>query len=231
MKTAAACVLAMVAAVLAACARQDAQSLPRLTPKVFELAFQGGTIPRGDGKQLKFEPEPLGKLRCPTGRIGAIEPFMTRDLRPFTVSVPPGEYRVSVAIAEDIPGDRRIAFAKITFGSSQPAYWQLAIPEGFDVAKLEPGQVVGYPVDGGIGSFMDEQTAESLDTEVEKVAFNAQLEQQFADQPLKAMIAAGSGNVAVFSTGIGDGRYASYFGFDENGVPVALVTDFEMVEW
>jgi hypothetical protein len=37
--------------------------------------------------------------------------------------------------------------------------------------------------------------------------------------------------VAVFSTGIGDGAYASYFGFSTNGEPVMLVSDFGMFDW
>ena len=33
-------------------------------------------------------------------------------------------------------------------------------------------------------------------------------------------------NVVMFSTGLGDGIYSSYFGYDERGNPVCLVTDF-----
>ncbi len=220
-----------IAALIGGCGGPGAESLPRLTPKIFEIAFQGGVFAQEDGKELKFEPEPLGRLKCPTGRIGAIAPFMTRDMSPFTVTVPPGEYAVSVAITEDLPGDRRVAFAKLTFGSGRPTYWQLAVPVAFDLATLKPGRVVGYSVDGGIGSFMDRQTAKFLDAPEENQRFNEALEKKFGDMPLMSMLAAGDGNVAVFSTGIGDGSYPSYFGFDEHGAPVALVTDFGMVRW
>lgn len=33
-------------------------------------------------------------------------------------------------------------------------------------------------------------------------------------------------NVIMFSSGLGDGCYASYFGFDEEHNPMMLVTDF-----
>jgi hypothetical protein len=38
-------------------------------------------------------------------------------------------------------------------------------------------------------------------------------------------------NVAVFATGIGDGVYASYFGFGESGRVVMFVSDLGMVRW
>ena len=37
-------------------------------------------------------------------------------------------------------------------------------------------------------------------------------------------------NIVVFSTGMGDGLYASYIGFDEGGRVAALVTDFGLFE-
>jgi hypothetical protein len=38
-------------------------------------------------------------------------------------------------------------------------------------------------------------------------------------------------NLAAFSTGVGDGRYASYIGFDAKGKPCRLVTDFALFDW
>ena len=40
-----------------------------------------------------------------------------------------------------------------------------------------------------------------------------------------------AGSVAVFSSGFGDGYYSSYFGFSTNGRLVALLTDFNVVDW
>jgi hypothetical protein len=41
-------------------------------------------------------------------------------------------------------------------------------------------------------------------------------------------------NMFIFTSGWGDGEYASYWGFDANGSPVCLITDFgifEDAEW
>jgi Protein of unknown function (DUF4241) len=35
----------------------------------------------------------------------------------------------------------------------------------------------------------------------------------------------------IFSSGFGDGYYASYFGYDGEGELVALMTDFLVVDW
>lgn len=37
--------------------------------------------------------------------------------------------------------------------------------------------------------------------------------------------------IAAFTTGIGDGRFASYIGFDAAGKPCKLVTDFGLLKW
>jgi len=40
---------------------------------------------------------------------------------------------------------------------------------------------------------------------------------------------ADSANIIAFSSGWGDGRYASFFGYDMQGEPVCLVTDFQVL--
>ena len=40
----------------------------------------------------------------------------------------------------------------------------------------------------------------------------------------------GRNDFAAFSSGYGDGAYPSYFGFDEDGKPCVLVTDFLVLE-
>ena len=38
-------------------------------------------------------------------------------------------------------------------------------------------------------------------------------------------------NIATFSTGLGDGHYATYVGYDEKGNICRLLTDFNLVGW
>lgn len=41
----------------------------------------------------------------------------------------------------------------------------------------------------------------------------------------------GPGNIIMFTSGWGDGFYASWFGYDAQGHVAALVTDFTVVDW
>ncbi len=41
----------------------------------------------------------------------------------------------------------------------------------------------------------------------------------------------GQHNLAAFTTGFGDGRYATYIGFDANGKPCRLLSDFGLFDW
>jgi hypothetical protein len=41
----------------------------------------------------------------------------------------------------------------------------------------------------------------------------------------------GKHNLAVFTTGLGDGCYNTYIGFDAKGQPCRLLTDFAIFDW
>lgn len=196
---------------------------------IFESAFRNSVVALDDGTSVTFHTEELGVLKVPSGRIVALEPYVVRDFRPFTRSAPAGEYKVLLAIA-DYGFEQRIAFAKIVFSSAPVVGWQLAVPEG---SKVKPGMLVGYAVDGGIGSFMDAEAARVLAVQREDEGFYGVLGRaiQSSKGPFRALIPAGEANVAVFASGLGDGGYASYYGLDALGRPVALITDFALVPW
>ena len=37
-------------------------------------------------------------------------------------------------------------------------------------------------------------------------------------------------NIVAFSTGLGDGAYLTYLGYDANNVPVCFTTDFALID-
>lgn len=103
----------------------------------FEVAFQG---------ERRFA---IGTIPVPTGQIVACDPFFVGLATPFLRSVPPGEYEVSLALAE-IPGwGRRIRMAQLTLQPGEAAVT-------FEPATMA-GASNGYLVQAGLGSFMDEQ--------------------------------------------------------------------------
>lgn len=67
---------------------------------------------------------------------------------------------------------------------------------------------------------VDEDYFETLITEMEKTYVNTWSWVNLEMDPET------NANLIAFSSGLGDGCYASYFGFDEKHNPMILVTDF-----
>ena len=189
---------------------------------------------------LKFRVSELGSLKIVSGKLCAADPFVGTGAKPFLQSVPVGAFPVRLAVVAGTLGDGRVAFARVDFTSESVTAWRMALAEGDDAASLGPGEIMGYPVDSGTGSFFD------------PVAGTAALEAMkqdggYADRWLKAghergkaergghgfrLIAdVGPANILAFDSGWGDGVYASWFGFDAKGRVAALVTDFQAIDW
>ena len=171
---------------------------------------------------------PTCKVNLPTGHIVACDWL---DTDPFTRTVPPGRY--DVILAEH---DALVAYAILRFRDGIPARWEMATQPGEDVRSLPEGYYYMYPVDGGNGSFMDEKTNRELrlivdaDPEAYFEAKTARMKMRawkwcnYAVGPLAEL------NSVWFSSGMGDGGYASYFGLADNGEVLCLLTDFDALD-
>jgi hypothetical protein len=151
--------------------------------------------------------------------------------------------------------EERVAAAMVRFNDRPPRSWEMALKRGQDVAKLGFDSYFGYGVDGGRGGFLDADVVRLLAPEralysrrvLEAGPINsfadvmarwapffrrlwdarkAEREGEFPDcVELEADPQTGA-NVVEFSSGMGDGAYASYWGLDDAGEPCCLVTDF-----
>jgi hypothetical protein len=116
-----------------------------------------------------------------------------------------------------------------------PVRWELATSSYEDVSTLKEGQYFGYLVDSGIGCFMDEAAGDVLIEGIELGNF----QEYFAALLIEAMsksewvnfiVDESTGaNVMAFSSGLGDGIYGTYFGYDEDDDLVCAVTDFNVL--
>ena len=186
----------------------------------------------------------VAQLQVSSGRIVACDPLVFFDSKPFTQAVPNGVFPVDLSTTrfEHEGGvSHPILFARVRFEDTAPVRWELAVTLGQDPTTLGPNEYFGYPVDTGTGSFMDAEAAKGIlkifEDEVwsrnyeiserllEKMrATNAQPGWQWAETSLDEV----PGNLIVFTSGIGDGYYPSYFGFDKDGRVVQLITDFRL---
>ncbi len=177
----------------------------------------------------------LGNLEVPTGYIVACDPLTNPERPAFERQTPKGKFPVRWLLDDD----REVCYAQLLFSNKPIVRIEMATLEGQDLDDLEEGYIFGYPVDAGLGCFMDEESAELLLEIIEDLEQNDDyisyyddvlddelLDQDYCnhfpdkDSPL---------NVLVFRSGWGDGSYPSYWGFDEAGEIVTLVTDFGLI--
>ncbi|MDQ3929552.1 MAG: DUF4241 domain-containing protein, partial [Chloroflexota bacterium] len=114
--------------------------------------------------RVRLEPRELADLVVVSGRVVACDPFTVYEgVLPFDLEVEPGRYPVILSIAHvEENGDQRVAYAMLRFGEGRPVRWELATWPGKGLADLGEGEVFGYGVDAGTGSFMDEIAAQKL---------------------------------------------------------------------
>lgn len=207
----------------------------------FSKVFIDGRTIEDEDRTVTFKTHQIADLVIPTGFIVACDPFVFFDSVPFTTQIPVGTYPVILSVA-CFYDDQRVAYAKLQISNEQTVRWEMALIPNQDISSLKPDEIFGYPVDAGTGCFMDAETAtvflkklENDDWDDENNYSNfmmAEMEKNYVHTwdwgnfKLDETV----GNLITFKSGLGDGAYASYFGFDANGKVTSLVTDFSVIE-
>lgn len=182
----------------------------------------------------------VGKIQLPSGRLVACDPLITNDMKEFKINFSEGEFPVLVHKEKE---SNCIAYVEIIFNGEPISEWKMATTEGQNIEELKDGEIFGYPVESGMGSFMDVETQESLN-HLENRLFHRKgddfmgiYEEFFHDHFFDENGAIDqfaflkpdeekTGNIFAFETGYGDGFYASYIGFSQENQPVKIVTEF-----
>ncbi len=181
-----------------------------------------------------------GKIILTSGKIVACDPLITNDMKPFNTDFPEGKFPVLVHKEKE---SNCVAYVEIVFGNSDVSEWQLATTDGQNVKDLADEEIFGYPVESGMGCFMDINTQEELNHLEQKLFrrkgddFMGIYEEFFHDHFFDEKGAIDQyaflkpnqdkdGNIFAFETGYGEGFYASYIGFSKQNIPVKIVTEF-----
>ena len=176
----------------------------------------------------------------PTGQVVACDPLIMSGMSPFNTQFPSGEFPVFVHKERE---SNCVAYVEIVFSNEEIAGWKMATTEDQDVAELQDGEVFGYPIESGMGCFMDFETQESLNR-LEKRLFHRKgadfmgiyeefFHEHFFDEngaidqyAFLKPDEENPGTIFSFEAGYGEGFYASYIGFGKDGQPWKLVTEF-----
>lgn len=214
-------------------------------PQVLEGAFRPGyttTVPDHEGR-VGFRIVELGRLKVTSGRIVAADPFVYLDAPAFSFKVAPGDYPVRLAVA-DFGTDQRVALARIDFLDVKAVRWEMAVTDAQSIKDLKPGELFGYGVDTGTGSFADAEgfaalnaryggaTSEDYEALSDKWITAGEDGGKARGLPHTFLLMTDAGprnNLALFASGWGDGFYGSWVGYAADGRVVTLITDFGVV--
>lgn len=228
---------------VAACApAAQAQITPR--PEVLTGAFTPGFVGEADEERYPIRVVRLGEVQISSSRVILVDPFLmsTRD-RPLTITAPPGRYPVDLAVADAGDRGQRVALARLLISEAPPVRWALAVTDEQDPATLTGDDIFGYGVDAGTGAFVDAAVPAWLaeryppsdvdgysavvdDWQVRGEAAAPDLGIPYGFALVEPL---GPGGAAMFSSGWGDGYYASWVGYDADDRPVVIVTDFAVI--
>jgi len=203
-------------------------------PLLFEQAFVKGTTQNVKGVSSSFYGVNIGNIKVSSGRLIACDPMHIDEYGiPFTQQFPNGEFPVHLSIAKFEDGER-IAFARVQFSEEPVAKWQFAMKKGEEPMPIDGKKKYGYSTDTGTGIYIDEAAAKAFDREQAAdmdTGIYKEMDKHYHHRWRYTIYNFGSHNLAAFSTGLGDGYYGTYIGFDANGRPCRLLTDFGLYEW
>lgn len=179
--------------------------------------------------------EAIGRLTLPGGRLVAADPYVMEDApKPFEQVLDAEAAEVIAARAIVGEGHDRVAALLLRVGAELICDWVMATVADQDVTTLDAEGFFGYGVDAGTGAFGSpnamrvagrvlQADAGMLEDPVSMALLDDGIGTRSA-----VLIApeAGATEVAVCSSGWGDGSYPTWLGIDTAGAVVVAVTDF-----
>lgn len=207
----------------------------------FNNALQGEKLSTSVG-DITFTTHSVGELILTSGRLVACDPLAFPDTEPFARFLIPGSYPVSLIIAHyPKNNDQRVAYAIIRISEQTAVKWELGFSSEEEINLLSKEDSLGYPVDSGVGCFMDFDAVKILDDSI-YYAYTAKTQEEslidlIQDELRKnyrptwdwANICIDEYtklNIIAFSSGVGDGIYPTYFGYDIEDKIVTVITEF-----
>lgn len=192
----------------------------------------------------------LGNLNITSGKIIVSDPLYSLPYAgtdKFEKTVKKGSFPVVVAVFEDKKNGPIYMASKLSFSKAQPVKFQLALKANEDYTKLNEDEIYGYPVQTGLASFCDAKAQidyQVFCNEVKKKYRNPNIyetyfarafEENGKNNPkwqspqgdwLNFNIPNSKYNIVMMNSGVENGVYPSYWGYDEYGEICCLITPF-----
>lgn len=201
--------------------------------EIFETAFIKNTFTKEGDVYFTFHSVDIGNIKVESGKLIACDPLVANNKVSFTQQFPIGQFPVQLAIAKT-SSDERVGFSRILFSKDTVARWEPALQPGQQPQSIKSDDIYCYGVDSGTGMFIDYQAKkvfQQKDFSVWEQVFEKGFEKHNRNTWTYLVHEFDGHNLAAFSTGYGDGCYATYIGFNTKGEVCRLLTDFGMVQW
>ncbi|PZU82274.1 MAG: hypothetical protein DI529_14715 [Chryseobacterium sp.] len=183
----------------------------------------------------------VGEIHISSGQIVASDALIMPDKSAFDQEFPKGDFTVLIHKERE---SNCVAYAEIVFDKNQLAEnWTLALCDDQNLKDLKEGEIFGYPVESGMGSFMDKDAQDALN-HLEQELFHKKgadfmgiyeefFHSHFFDEKgaidqfavLKPYDNKKE-NIIAFETGYGEGFYATYIGYSKDNQVVKLISEF-----
>ena len=195
---------------------------------------------------------PIGEVGFPTGEVVVADPLCYLPNPEFSHAlnhaVAPGSYQVILSVNYFETIGVRVVAAKLSLTDTRAVRYEVAMPKGTAIEQLnEPGILTGFGVDAGLACFCDKKTAEEYAEFISQWHrdnpgknhyddyFDALFAESYAIQPdvqreggdfIVWAIPHTGNKIAMVSSGLGDGFYQSFWGFDADSRICELVIPF-----
>jgi hypothetical protein len=189
------------------------------SPNWDALLQEGASITNGFGSFV-LRLTNVADLTIASGRLVAGDGFAFES-EPVSGEFPTGRFPVILTVAQ-FSNDQRIACAVVQFNSNPARRWEFC---------------GSYGVDSGTGSYLDPKAAALLEKRLVKdpdsyLQVIAEMERRQVNTWSWANLVLDEAtglNQILFSSGVGDGGYNCFVGYDDQGKPTRLVTDFQIL--
>ncbi len=204
--------------------------------ELFQMAFQDNTSYTMEWGEFLFRVHDLQYLSIATGEMVICDPLeMTHDM-PFIVSIPPGCYPIKLSVAHR-EQQEKVAFAKLMIHPEAPIYWDKAmVYAGFPKQRKSVAEMTESELDMCVGSIMDIRAFYILSKQRHADPSYAwqlvgQMRQQQSSWANICIDRRQQLNAILFSSGLGERVYATYFGYDAKDRLVSVLMDFYVIPW
>ena len=191
----------------------------------------------------------MGEIEFPTGNILVRDPlvWLNRDEKAYLTSVPRGKYRIETLVVKLEEDHYRYALSRVRFTENVPKIYYEALKGDENLDDVDGDSIFGFNVDAGLATIVDVETRNAYcdfkdkwyaenpgkniydDFFAEIFAKSAEenpLYQRDGGDWINFKIPNSELSIPMIQSGFGDGRYAVYFGYDENGKLCDLVVEY-----